>query len=350
MIVFFDAKASPADLDALKSYCANLGLTTLLVPGQGQIKVCVGGPTLHLDTAAIGRLRGVTRVLPVHSNYKLSARQAQPAGTVVTVGNDIRIGGEELVLIAGPCAIESEESAHVIARSVRKAGANLMRGGVFKARTSPYAFQGTEEEGFRILASVREETGMRFVTEAVDERSLELVEEYSDMIQIGARNMQNFALLKKVGACRKPVLLKRGLAARLEELLLAADYIMCGGNAAVALCERGIRTFSDHSRNTLDLGIVPAIKELSHLPVVVDPSHGAGIRRRVPAMALASVAAGADAIMLEVHNDPEHALSDGEQSLALDQFAELVPRLAAVAAAINHPLGCETAPARYVDL
>jgi 3-deoxy-7-phosphoheptulonate synthase len=237
--------------------------------------------------------------------------------------------------MAGPCSFESEQQVLAIARAVKAAGATIMRGGLFKPRTSPFTFQGLQDDGFRLMATVRAETGLRFVTEAVDEHSLELVEEHADMIQIGARNMQNFSLLKRAGQAKKPVLLKRGMSATLEEWLTAADYILSGGNPNIVLCERGIRTFVVHTRNTLDLSAVPAAKELSHLPIIVDPSHGTGIRNYVPPMALAAVAAGADGIMVEVHNDPEQAKSDGAQSLFIEQFEEMMKSIPAVAKAVG---------------
>jgi 3-deoxy-7-phosphoheptulonate synthase len=243
----------------------------------------------------------------------------------------VQIGGEELVLTAGPCSVESEEQIHTVASIVAGHGATILRGGAFKPRTSPYSFQGLGEPGLRWLRQAADAHGLLVVTEVLDPRHVELVAAYADMLQIGARNMQNFALLKEVGRCEKPVLLKRGLAATLEELLLAAEYILAAGNTRVILCERGIRTFSDHTRFTLDVGIIPALKETSHLPVIVDPSHAAGTRDKVISLALAGIAAGADGVIVEVHHEPERALSDGAQSLLPEQFAQLTEKLTALA-------------------
>lgn len=258
------------------------------------------------------------------------SRRCHSCGTVISVGS-VQIGGEELVLTAGPCSVESEEQIHTVASIVAGHGATILRGGAFKPRTSPYSFQGLGEPGLRWLRQAADAHGLLVVTEVLDPRHVELVAAYADMLQIGARNMQNFALLKEVGRCEKPVLLKRGLAATLEELLLAAEYILAAGNTRVILCERGIRTFSDHTRFTLDVGIIPALKETSHLPVIVDPSHAAGTRDKVISLALAGIAAGADGVIVEVHHEPERALSDGAQSLLPEQFAQLTEKLTALA-------------------
>jgi 3-deoxy-7-phosphoheptulonate synthase len=248
----------------------------------------------------------------------------RPEKTVVRVGGDATIGGDELAIIAGPCAIESRAQAFAVAEAVRRSGARFFRGGAYKPRTSPYAFQGLGEEGLRILADVRDAYGLKIVTEALDEAGVDLVEKYGDMIQIGARNMQNFSLLRRAGKARLPVLLKRGLSATLDEWLLAAEYVMAEGNYQIVLCERGIRTFTDHTRNTMDLAVIPAVRRISHLPVIVDPSHGTGKNFMVTPLARAGVAVGADGLIIEVHDQPEHALSDGAQALTLDQYEELV--------------------------
>jgi 3-deoxy-7-phosphoheptulonate synthase len=296
----------------------------------------VSNSHLNAVKAAVAGLRSVDRVVPWSHEFVLSSREVQAADTVIDLGDGVRIGGEsELTLIAGPCSIESFDQAMRIAVAVKEAGATVMRGGLWKPRTSPFSFQGLEANGFEIMDRVRAATGIKFVTEAVDEESLELVEAHADMIQIGSRNMQNFALLKKVAKCSKPVMLKRGFSATVDDLLSAADYLLAGGNARVALCERGIRTFATHSRNTLDLNAVPLLRGLSHLPVVVDPSHGTGRRDLIAPMSMAAVAAGAQGLMVEVHHDPDHAKSDGAQSLSLEDFVALVPRVIAVAGAVG---------------
>jgi 3-deoxy-7-phosphoheptulonate synthase len=256
--------------------------------------------------------------------------------TVITFpGTNATIGGRDLAIVAGPCSIESRDQAFAVAEQVARAGAQFFRGGAYKPRTSPYAFQGLGEAGLKIMAEVREAFGLRIVTEALDNESLDLVERYADMIQIGARNMQNFSLLKRVGKTRKPVLLKRGMAATLEELLMAAEYVMSEGNYQVALCERGVRTFADHTRNTLDLSIVPAVQRLSHLPILVDPSHGTGKRNKVLPLARAAVAVGADGLIVEVHHQPDKALSDGAQSIYPEQFVQLLDEVSQIAEVVH---------------
>lgn len=263
-----------------------------------------------------------------------TSRRCHPEGTVVHIGN-VQIGGPELVVMAGPCSVENEEQLHIIADAVAQHGAKILRGGAFKPRTSPYSFQGLGEQGLRWLRAAGDAHGLLVVTEVLDPRYVELVAAYADILQIGARNMQNFALLREVGVSTKPVLLKRGFAATLEEFLMAAEYILSAGNPSVMLCERGIRTFSDHVRFTLDIGIIPALKEVSHLPVIVDPSHAAGAREKVIPLALAGIAAGADGLIVEVHHNPEQALSDGAQSLLPEQFALLTEQLAGLAPVVG---------------
>jgi 3-deoxy-7-phosphoheptulonate synthase len=279
----------------------------------------------------------VLEVIPVTHAYKLVSREVKAESSEVAIGK-VRIGGTTLVVAAGPCAVESHEQTLTIARAVKAAGAHLLRGGAFKPRTSPYSFQGLGEEGLKILAAAREETGLPVVTEAVDERALDLVEEYADAIQIGARNMQNFSLLKRAGKAKKPVILKRGISATLEEFLMSAEYILSEGNYAVVLCERGVRTFSDFSRNTLDLAVVPAVKGLSHLPILVDPSHGTGRRDKVAPLSRAAAAVGADGVLVEVHHDPDRALSDGPQSITPDMFESLMGELRQIAPVIGRTL------------
>ncbi|MGQ9796115.1 3-deoxy-7-phosphoheptulonate synthase [Desulfosoma sp.] len=308
-------------------------------PIQGGERMAIG--ILHnrgpVDPNWVLSLPGVKEVIPVTRPYKLVSREFHPQDTVITVG-DVRIGNGSLVVIAGPCAVESEEQALTIARHVRRAGAHLFRGGAFKPRTSPYAFQGLGEKALRILAKVRKETGLPIVTEALDHTVYDLVEEVADVVQIGARNMQNFTLLRRAGHSSKPVLLKRGMSATLEEWLMAAEYILEGGNPHVILCERGIRTFTDHSRNTLDLSAVPVVRKESHLPILVDPSHACGRRDQVIPLSRAAVAVGADGIMVEVHHRPEEALSDGAQSLYPDQFQKLCEEIAPMAALYTRAL------------
>jgi 3-deoxy-7-phosphoheptulonate synthase len=265
------------------------------------------------------------------------SRKTKPDDTIVNV-NGVHIGGSEIVIIAGPCAVESREQLFETARSVREGGANILRGGAFKPRSSPYAFQGLGEEGLKLLTAIRKETDLPVVTEVMDTRQMELVASYADMIQIGSRNMQNYPLLKEAGMCGKPVLLKRGMMSTVEEFLLAAEYILSQGNDQVILCERGIRTFETSTRNTLDLSAVPMLKRLSHLPVIVDPSHGTGLRWMVPAMAKAAVAVGADGLIMEVHYHPEQAICDGYQSLSLDEFAGLMTDLKKIAQAVGREI------------
>jgi len=266
-----------------------------------------------------------------------ASRNNKPDDTIVNV-NGVKVGGSDIVVIAGPCAVESREQLFKTARSVKEGGANILRGGAFKPRSSPYNFQGLGEEGLRLLGIIREETGLPIVTEVMDTRQVELVASYADMLQIGSRNMQNYPLLKEAGMCRKPILLKRGMMATIEEYLMAAEYILNQGNEQVILCERGIRTFETSTRNTLDLSAVPMLKRLTHLPVIVDPSHGTGLRWMVPSMAKAAVAVGADGLIMEVHYNPETALCDGHQSLSLDEFAQLMTDLKKIAAAIGREI------------
>jgi len=280
----------------------------------------------------------VESVIPILTPYKLVTKEFNPQGTKIRISPDIEVGNDQVVVIAGPCAVESREQLWEIARFVKEVGAKILRGGAFKPRTSPYSFQGLGVEGLKLLYEVKQEFGMPVITEVMDPRDLEIVMEYVDIIQIGARNMQNFTLLKEVGKLRKPVLLKRGLSATLEEFLFAAEYILLGGNSEVILCERGIRTFSDFSRNTLDLSIIPALKEKTHLPVFVDPSHGTGNYRYVPSMAKAAVAAGADGLIIEVHPNPEKALSDGPQSLTFSDFRRLMGELKEIAKVVGRKL------------
>jgi 3-deoxy-7-phosphoheptulonate synthase len=307
------------------------------IPGAQRTAIGITGNKGALEAPAFESLPGVLEVIPVSHAYKLVSREVKPDDTVVQVGG-VPVGGRGLVVIAGPYAVESREQAFTIARAVKAAGAHLLRGGAFKPRTSPYSFQGLGEEGLQILAEAREATGLPVVTEAVDIEGLELVERYADAIQIGARNMQNFSLLRRAGRAKKPVLLKRGMSATLEEFLMSAEYILAEGNYGVILCERGVRTFSDFSRNTLDLAVVPAVKALSHLPILVDPSHGTGRRDKVAPLSRAAAAVGADGLIVEVHHDPNRALSDGPQSITPDMFELLMRDLGQIAPVLGRHL------------
>jgi 3-deoxy-7-phosphoheptulonate synthase len=286
-------------------------------------------------------MAGVAECIPVSKPYKLVSREIKPENSVIRVPTplgDVTFGGSAVAIVAGPCAVETEKQAFAVAGAVKNSGARLFRGGAYKPRTSPYSFQGLGEPGLKILAAVRDRFGLGIVTEAIDNESLDLVERYADVIQIGARNMQNFSLLKRAGRAKKPVLLKRGMSATLDEFLMAAEYIMAEGNYDVILCERGVRTFSDHTRNTLDLSMIPAVQRRSHLPIVVDPSHGTGRRNKVLPLSRAAVAVGADGILVEVHNDPERALSDGMQSIVPEEFAQLMAEVRQIAGVLNRSL------------
>jgi len=307
------------------------------IPGAHRTAIGITGNKGADEAPVFETLPGVLEVIPVTHAYKLVSREVKPEDSVVRVGS-VPIGGSELAVVAGPCAVESREQLLTVARAVKAAGAQLLRGGAYKPRTSPYSFQGLGEEGLKLLAEAREETGLPVVTEALDSESMDLVERYADAIQIGARNMQNFSLLKRAGRARKPVVLKRGMSATLEEFLMSAEYILAEGNYQVILCERGVRTFSDHSRNTLDLAVVPAVKRMSHLPILVDPSHGTGRREKVAPLSRAAAAVGADGVMIEVHHDPNRALSDGPQSITPEMFEELMRELRQIAPVIGRRL------------
>ncbi len=323
MLVIMKNDATEAQVQAVVREIENLGFRGVPMPGAQRTAVCIVGNEGSVENSRLLLLDGVKETIPVTKPYKLVSRETHPHSTVITIG-DIKIGGEQPVIMAGPCAVENEEQALTIACLVKQHGAQVFRGGAFKPRTSPYSFQGLGKEGLEILQKVREETGLLIVTEAVDHTNIEIVEQYADIIQIGARNMHNYSLLRRAGHASKPILLKRGFAATIDELLMSAEYIMSEGNTRIILCERGIRTFSDNTRNTLDLSTIPAIKEVSHLPVMVDPSHAAGRREYVVPLSKGAIAVGADGLLVEVHHDPRHALSDGMQSLYPEQFAELM--------------------------
>ena len=323
MLIVMKSDATDSQLEIVLRVIEQLGFKGHPMPGAMRTAIGITGNQGAIDPSHFENLAGVAEAIRVSKPYKLISLDLRPEKTIVRVG-DASIGGDELAIIAGPCAIESRTQAFAIAEAVRRSGARFFRGGAYKPRTSPYAFQGLGEEGLRILADVRDAYGLKIVTEALDENGVDLVEKYGDMIQIGARNMQNFSLLRRAGKARLPILLKRGLSATLDEWLLAAEYVMAEGNYQIVLCERGIRTFAQHTRNTMDLAAIPAVRRISHLPVIVDPSHGTGKNFMVTPLARAGVAVGADGLIVEVHDQPEHALSDGAQALTLDQYDDLV--------------------------
>ena len=343
MLVVMKAQATQEEIQAVCEHIEQLGFRAHPLPGAQRTAIGITGNKGEVDRGNLEELSGVAEVIRVSKPYKLASRDVKEEDTIVSFPasgtcSEAAIGGRSLAIIAGPCSIESREQAFEIAEKIAAAGAQFFRGGAYKPRTSPYAFQGLGLEALQIMADIRDRFGLRIVTEAIDNESLELVAEYADVIQIGARNMQNFSLLKHAGRLRKPVLLKRGLSATLEEFLMSAEYIMSEGNYQVILCERGVRTFADHTRNTLDLSIIPAVQRLSHLPILVDPSHGTGRRDSVLPMARAAIATGADGVLVEVHNHPEKALSDGPQSLYPDQFARMMDELEQIAPVVSRTL------------
>jgi 3-deoxy-7-phosphoheptulonate synthase len=342
MLIVMQAHATEEQVRAVCDKVQQLGLKPHPIPGAQRVAIGITGNQGAVETGVFDDMSGVGEVIRVTKPYKLVSRDIKEENTVVRFpAQDASVGGKELAVMAGPCAIESREQAFAIAERVRRAGAKFFRGGAYKPRTSPYSFQGLGEEGLRIMAEVRDKFGMVIVTEAIDNESLDLVEEYADVIQIGARNMQNFSLLKRAGRSQRPVLLKRGMSATLEEFLMAAEYIMAEGNYNVILCERGVRTFADHTRNTLDLSLVPAVQRLSHLPILVDPSHGTGKRNKVLPLSRAAVAVGADGLIVEVHNDPDRALSDGMQSIFPDQFDALMDEVRQIAGVVRRTLAAQ---------
>jgi 3-deoxy-7-phosphoheptulonate synthase len=334
MLIVMKKGTTREDIDRVCQAVGAMGFQAHLITGSERAAIGVTGNAKPLDPSRFESLPGVAQVIPVSPPFRLASRETRAEDTVIRVGGG-RIGAGGVFVIAGPCAVESEDQVLATARLMKAAGANALRGGAYKPRSSPYSFQGLGREGLGFLAKARESTGLPIVTEALDEASLELVDEYADIVQIGARNMQNYALLKRAGRLKKPVLIKRGMSATLEDLLLSAEYVLAGGNPDVILCERGIRTFSQHSRYTLDLSILPAAREATHLPLFVDPSHATGHRDRVAPMACAAVAAGADGVMFEVHPHPEGALSDGRQALLPHEGAELIAQLRDIAAIVS---------------
>ncbi len=335
MLVVLKESVTESELDHIRERAEALGFRAHLIRGEVRTVIGLVGDHRGVPKEALLSIQGVEAIHAVMKPYKQTSREWREADTIVEVSGGIRFGGPEVPIIAGPCAVEGDEQILGIAKQLRAMGASLLRGGAFKPRTSPYSWQGLGEEGLKMLARAREATGLAIVTEALDPDEVDLVAEYADVLQIGARNMQNYPLLRRAGKCGKPVLLKRGMSATIDELLLAAEYLLAEGNDDVILCERGVRSFDNHTRNLLDLTAVPVVKALSHLPIIVDPSHGTGVRDKVIPMARASVAAGADGLMVEVHPDPPSALSDGAQSLYPEQFSDLLEQTRVIATAIG---------------
>jgi 3-deoxy-7-phosphoheptulonate synthase len=340
MVVVMKERANDEQVQRVIAQLVEMGFD--VHRSTGALKTVIGavGGNRQFDSALIEVMDGVQEVHRITEPYKLASRSFRPENTVITIG-DLRIGGDEVVVMAGPCSAETEEQVEATAAAVKKAGAKVLRGGAFKPRSSPYSFQGLGEEGLRMLRGAADRHNMKLVSEVMDISQLELIEKYSDILQVGARNMQNFTLLRELGRARTPVLLKRGISATIEEWLLSAEYILAGGNMNVMLCERGIRTFESYTRNTLDISAIPVVQQLSHLPVLADPSHGTGRRDKVTPMARAAVAAGADGLIIEVHNDPDHARSDGAQSLFPSQFDRLMAELRIIAPAIGRSICLE---------
>ncbi len=340
MVVVMAEGATAAQVEQVADRLIAMGFDVHRSTGAGRVILGAVGGNEQAQPALIELLEGVGEVVRITEPYKLASRRFRPEGTIVTVG-DVRIGGDEVIVMAGPCSVESESQVRAAAAAVKRAGAKILRGGAFKPRSSPYSFQGLGEDGLRLLRWAADEQNLGVVSEVMDVSQVDLLSRYADILQVGARNMQNFSLLRELGRVRKPVLLKRGIAATLEELLLSAEYLLAGGNPDVILCERGIRTFESYTRNTMDISAIPIVKKLSHLPIIADPSHGTGRRDKVAPMARAAVAAGADGLIIEVHCDPDHALSDGAQSLFPAQFDRLMAELRIIAPAIGRSICVE---------
>ena len=341
MLVVMQSHATEEQVRAVCDRIESLGLKAHPIPGAGRTAIGITGNSGAVDLGVLESMAGVIECIPVTKPYKLVSRDVKEDDSIVkipTPSGDVLVGGPHIAMVAGPCAVETEQQCFSVAEQLKSTGIRLFRGGAYKPRTSPYSFQGLGLEGLKILSGVRKQFGFGIVTEAIDNESLDLVEEYADVIQIGARNMQNFSLLKRAGRARLPVLLKRGMSATLDEFLMAAEYILSEGNYNVMLCERGVRTFSDFSRNTLDLAVVPAVKKRSHLPILVDPSHGTGKRHKVLPLSRAAVAVGADGLLVEVHHDPETALSDGIQSILPNEFSSLFSEVQQIAAVLHRRL------------
>jgi 3-deoxy-7-phosphoheptulonate synthase len=338
MLVVMQSHATEQQVRAVCERIVSLGLKAHPIPGAARTAIGITGNDGAIDLGVLESMPGVVECIPVSKPYKLVSRDAKEEDSVIripTPEGEVLVGGSYLAMVAGPCAVESEAQCMAVAERLKPTGVRLFRGGAYKPRTSPYSFQGLGQAGLQILAKVRENFGFGIITEAIDHESLDLVERYADVIQIGARNMQNFSLLKRAGRAKKPVLLKRGMSATLDEFLMAAEYLLSEGNYNVMLCERGVRTFSDFSRNTLDLAVVPAVKKRSHLPILVDPSHGTGKRHKVLPLSRAAVAVGADGLLVEVHHRPEEALSDGIQSILPEEFATLVKEVRQIASVVD---------------
>src|SRR6266568_373912 len=338
MIVAMQETASEEQIQQVVEHLIRMGFSVHRTTGERQTVLAAVGARVDFDTRNLEVLSGVEHVHRISAPYKLAGRSFRPQGTIVEFANGVQIGGDQVVVMAGPCSVESRQQLFTVAEQVAKAGARVLRGGAFKPRSSPYSFQGMGEEGLKLLREAGDHFKLLVISEVMEISQIALMLPYIDIFQVGARNMQNFNLLRELGKVKKPVLLKRGIAATLEELLLSAEYIMAGGNYDVILCERGIRTFETYTRNTLDISAIPIIHKLSHLPMASDPSHGTGLRDKVPPMARASVAAGADVLLIEVHPDPDKALSDGAQSLYPDQFAQLMDELRMIAPAVGRKL------------
>jgi 3-deoxy-7-phosphoheptulonate synthase len=337
MLVVMQNDATPDQIAAVMNKIRSLKLQPHAIPGEQRVAIGITGNKGALESEMFVAMPGVADAIRVSQPFKLVSREVKGEDTIINVDGTL-LGGKKIAVIAGPCSVESKEQILETAHAVKKAGATFLRGGAFKPRTSPYEFQGLREEGLKLLALAREATGLKIVTEIKDTETIPMVAEYADVLQVGARNMQNYSLLEKLGSVKKPILLKRGMSATIKELLMAAEYILSQGNYNVALCERGVRTFETMTRNTLDINAIPVLKTLSHLPVIADPSHGIGLRKHVPAIARACVAAGADALIVEVHPNPDKALSDGHQSLAPAEFESLMSEVKVIASAIKRAM------------
>jgi 3-deoxy-7-phosphoheptulonate synthase len=344
MVIVMKERATDEQVESVIAHLLEMGFDVHRSHGQSRTVIGAVGQG-NGDTQLIAVQDGVQEVLRITEPYKLASRSFRPENTVVSVG-DVRIGAEEVIVMAGPCSAESEEQVEATASAVKRAGAKVLRGGAFKPRSSPYSFQGLGEAGLRMLRTAADRHDLKLITEVMEASQIDLVEEYADVLQVGARNMQNYSLLRDLGHASKPVLLKRGISATIEEWLLSAEYILAGGNKNVILCERGIRTFESYTRNTLDISAIPVVQQLSHLPVIVDPSHGTGRRDKVAPMARAAVAAGADGLLIEVHCDPDHARSDGAQSMFPAQFERLMAELRIIAPAIGRSICVESVARR----
>jgi 3-deoxy-7-phosphoheptulonate synthase len=338
MIVAMQELATDEQIQDVVEHLVRMGFSVHRTTGERQTILAAVGARTDFDTRNLEVLAGVEHVHRISAPYKLAGRAFRPEGSVIDLGRGVRVGGDEVVVMAGPCSVESREQLFTVTELIEKAGARVLRGGAFKPRSSPYSFQGMGEQGLKLLREAGEKFNMLVISEVMEISQISLMLPYIDIFQVGARNMQNFNLLRELGKVKKPVLLKRGIAATLEELLLSAEYIMAGGNYDVILCERGIRTFETYTRNTMDISAIPIIKKLSHLPMTADPSHGTGLRDKVPPMARASLAAGADALLIEVHHNPDKALSDGAQSLYPDQFSQLMNELRIIAPAVGRKI------------